>query len=43
MFIDSDIKVYEKTRELNKKIVLDEIISSLSNILGIEIESKRQK
>ena len=43
MFIDSDIKVYEKTRELNKNIVLNEIISSLSNILGIEIESKRQK
>lgn len=43
MFIDSDVKVYEKTRELNKNIVLNEIISSLSNILGIEIESKRQK
>ena len=27
----------------NKNIVLNEIISSLSNILGIEIESKRQK
>ena len=43
MFIDSDVKVYEKTRELNKNIVLNEIISSLSNVLGIEIESKRQK
>ena len=43
MFIDSDVKVYEKTRELNKNIVLNEIISSLSNILGIEIESKIQK
>lgn len=36
MFIDSDIKVYEKTRELNKKIVLEEIITSLSNVLGID-------
>ena len=43
MFIDSDVKVYEKTRELNKNIVLNEIISSLSNVLGIDIESKRQK
>lgn len=43
MFIDSDVKVYEKTRELNKNIVLNEIISSLSNILGIEVESKIQK
>ena len=43
MFIDSDVKVYEKTRKKNKNIVLNEIISSLSNILGIEIESKRQK
>lgn len=43
MFIDSDVKVYEKTRELNKNIVLNEIISSLSNVLGIEVESKIQK
>lgn len=42
-FIDSDIKVYEKNRELNKQVVLNEIISSLSNVLGIEIETKRKK
>lgn len=34
-YYDSDIKVTEKNRELNKKIVLEEIITSLSNVLGI--------
>ncbi len=35
-YYDSDIKVTEKNRELNKKIVLEEIITSLSNVLGID-------
>ena len=35
-YYDSDIKVTEKKRELNKKIVLEEIITSLSNVLGID-------
>ena len=34
-YYDSDIKVTEKNRKLNKKIVLEEIITSLSNVLGI--------
>lgn len=35
-YYDSDIKVTEKNRKLNKKIVLEEIITSLSNVLGID-------
>ena len=35
-YFDSDIKVTENNRELNKEIVLEEIISSLSNILKID-------
>ena len=35
-YYDSDIKVTEKNRELNKKIVLEEIINSLSNILKVD-------
>lgn len=35
-YFDSDIKVTENNRDLNKEIVLEEIISSLSNILKID-------
>ena len=35
-YFDSDIKVTENNRELNKEIVLEEIINSLSNILKVD-------
>ena len=39
VFIDSDIKVTEGSRKLNKDVIINEIISSLSNVLGIKIKS----